>query len=94
MSTTTVRLPEELKERIARAAQRAGKTSHAFILDAIAGSVEEAELRDDFHSTAEQRYAQIVASGKTISWQEMRSYLEERIAGRKPRRPGARKLAR
>lgn len=94
MSTTTIRLPEELKERVNRAAQCAGTTPHAFILGAIAEGVEDAERRDEFHSTAEQRYAQIVASGKTIPWQEMRGYLEARIAGSKPSRPRARKLAR
>jgi predicted transcriptional regulator len=94
MTTTTIRLPEELKERVARAAQRTGTTSHSFILDAIAQSVEEDERRGEFHAAAEQRYAQIVASGKTISWQEMRSYLEDRVAGKKPPLPIARKLAR
>ena len=36
MSTTTIRLPRELKERVARAAERAGTTPHGFILEAIA----------------------------------------------------------
>ena len=35
MSTTTIRIEDELKARIAVAAQHAGKTAHAFILDAI-----------------------------------------------------------
>ena len=94
MPTTTIRLPEDLKRRIARAAQRAGTTSHAFILDAIAEKADEDERRNDFHETAERRYAEIVASGKTIPWSEMRGYLEGRLAGKKLRRPAARKLAR
>ena len=94
MPTTTIRLPEDLKERIAQAAQRAGTTSHAFILEAIAERVNEAELRNDFHDTAEQRYTEVVTSGKTIPWSEMRTYLEDRRAGKKTTRPVARKLAR
>jgi hypothetical protein len=31
-TTTTIRLPEDLKARIATAAERAGKTTHSFIL--------------------------------------------------------------
>ncbi|MDE2257829.1 MAG: CopG family transcriptional regulator, partial [Xanthomonadaceae bacterium] len=31
MSTTTIRLPDDLKARIATAAERAGTTSHNFI---------------------------------------------------------------
>jgi len=94
MPTTTIRLPEDLKERIAQAAERAGTNSHAFILEAIAERVDEAERQNDFHDTAEGRYAEIVASGKTIPWSEMRTYLEERLAGKKTTRPEARKLAR
>ena len=94
MSTTTIRLPEDLKARVAAAAERTGVTSHSFILEAIAEKAEQTERRADFHDTAEARYAQIVASGKTIPWSEMRQYLEDRAAGRKPRRPVAKRLAR
>lgn len=94
MSTTTIRLPEDLKARVAAAAKRAGTTPHGFILEAIAEKADEQERRSDFHDVAEQRYAAIVASGKTIPWKEMRTYLAARVAGKKPPRPVARKLAR
>ena len=94
MSTTTIRLPEDLKARVAAAAERAGTTSHNFILEAIAEKAEQEERRGDFDELAEKRYAQIVASGKTIPWSEMRSYLEDRLAGKAAKRPVARKLAR
>ena len=94
MSTTTIRVPEELKARVAAAAKRAGTTSHNFILEAIAEKAGQEERRGEFHDTAERRYAEIVASGKTIPWTEMRRYLEDRLAGKKVRRPTARKLAR
>ena len=35
MSTTTIRLPEELKARVAEAARKAGASTHSFILEAI-----------------------------------------------------------
>lgn len=94
MSTTTIRLPQDLKARVAAAAKRAGTTAHSFILEAIAEKADEAERRSDFHGVAEKRYSQIAASGKTIPWSEMRTYLENRIAGKKTRRPVAKKLAR
>ncbi len=94
MSTTTIRLPDDLKVRIAAAAKRAGTTTHGFILEAIAEKTEQAERRADFDAMAEARYAGIVASGKTIPWREMRDYLEARMAGRDAKRPAARKLAR
>jgi predicted DNA-binding protein len=94
MSTTTIRLPENLKARIAAAAKRAGTTSHNFILEAIAEKADQAERRSEFHDIAERRFAEIVASGKTIPWTEMRSYLENRLAGKNAARPVAKKLAR
>ncbi len=94
MTTTTIRLPEDLKARVATAAKRAGMTAHGFILEAIAEKTQQAELRADFDGVAEQRYADIVSSGKTISWTEMRKYLEASVSGKSARRPGARKLAR
>jgi len=94
MSTTTIRLPDELKARIAAAAERAGTTPHALILEAIAEKADEAERRSDFHELAKKRFAAFAASGKSISWSEMRTYLQQRAAGKQPRRPAARKLAR
>ena len=75
MSTATIRLPKELEDKVARAAERAGKTPHSFILEAIAEKAELAERRAAFIESAEQRYAGIVASGRTVAWSEMRQYL-------------------
>ncbi len=94
MSTTTIRMPDDLKVRVAAAARRAGTTPHGFILEAIAEKTQADQLRADFDAVAEERYAGIVSSGKTIPWQQMRRYLEARLAGKTARRPVARKLAR
>lgn len=94
MSTTTIRLPDGLKIRIAAAAKRAGTTSYGFILDAIAEKAELAERRAGFDVEAEQRYARILETGETIPWAKMRSYLEERVAGKSARRPASGKLTR
>ena len=93
MSTTTIRLPEDLKARVAAAAERAGTTAHSFIVEAIAEKADQAERRADFHDVAEKRYADLVASGKTIPWKTMRDYLEDRVAGKKATRPTGKKLA-
>jgi len=94
MPTTTIRLPKDLKDCVAHAAERAGTTSHAFILEAIVERVDEDERRNEFHDTADRRYAEIVTSGMTIPWSKMRAYLEKRLAGKTTSRPKARKLAR
>jgi len=94
MTTTTIRIDDELKARVAAAAERAGKTAHAFILDAIARTVEQAELDEAFHRVAEERWANILATGKTVPWDEAKAWLEARSRGERPRKPVARKPGR
>jgi predicted transcriptional regulator len=92
-TTTTIRLDDDLKTRVAAAAQQAGQTAHAFILDAIARTVEEAELDQEFHRVADERWARILATGKTVPWDDAKAWLEARSRGEKPRVPKARKPA-
>ena len=94
MSTTTIRLSEEMKVRVAQAAERAGTTSHNFILEAIAEKTEMDELSAEFNATAEQRYANIVETGKSVPWAEMKIYLAKRIAGEPAKLPKAKKFSR
>ena len=94
MPTTTIRLPDELKDRIARLAERTGITSHALMLGAIAEHVEAEERRNAFHDTAEQRFAKIIESGETIPWSQMRTYLEQRLTDKPPAKPVPRKISR
>ena len=56
MTTTTIRLEGDLKARVAAAAEREGKTAHAFILDAIAQTVEQAEVDEEFRRVATERW--------------------------------------
>jgi predicted transcriptional regulator len=86
-ATTTIRLSEELKARVASAAERSGKTTHSFILEAIAEKAEQEEARAAFDMEADARFANIVATGKTVPWKEARAYLQQRLAGQQPARP-------
>lgn len=92
MSTTTIRLPDELKARIAKVAEAAGTTSHNFILEAIAEKAELAERRADFYALADQRWAEFLETGESIPWEEARRYFQARVAGKRAKRPVARKL--
>jgi predicted transcriptional regulator len=94
MSTTTIRLEDDLRDRVAAAAERAGKTAHAFMLDAIAQTVEQAELEEAFHQVADERWAKLKTTGKSVPWDEARGYLEARARGETAQRPAARKPVR
>ena len=94
MATTTIRLPEELKAKVAATAARTGTTAHAFILDAIIEKAANEERRAELDALAEERYAKVVATGMAIPWSNMRAYLQKRVAGKAVTQPKARNLAR
>jgi predicted transcriptional regulator len=93
-TTTTIRIEDDLKARVAAAAERAGKTAHAFMLEAIAQTVEQAELNETFHQVADERWAKVLATGKTVPWDDAKAWLESRSRGEHPRAPEPRKPGR
>ncbi len=90
MSATSLKLPEELKRRIARMAASAGKTPHAFMVEALSREASRAELRERFAAEAAESEREAFDSGKTYSLDATFDFLEARVAGRKVRRPKAR----
>jgi hypothetical protein len=58
------------------------------------GKAYQHEFRGEFLDTADRRYAQTVAYGKTVPWSEIRRYLERRVTGKKVAKPRPEALAR
>lgn len=94
MATTTIRLPDELKTRVSAAAERCGMTTHSFILNAIAEKIEQDEQRAEFEREAQARLARLADTGQSISWADMKRYLQGRAAGATTTPPGARRSSR
>ena len=94
MSTTTIRLPEELKARVAEAARKAGASTHSFILEAITEKTEAQELRNEFYAEAQRRWEEFQRTGKAVPLEEMRDYALGLARGETPPVPVARKLER
>ena len=63
------------------AAERAGMSTHTFMVAAISEKAEQAERLAEFVAEAVQRYARIVESGRTIPWAEMQRHLERKVSG-------------
>jgi predicted transcriptional regulator len=91
-STTTLKLPEELKARIASAAQKAGKTSHAFMIEALAAHTALAERRMEFLASAYAAEQEVAEYGLVYDADEVFSYLRDKVAGKRAKRPKAVKL--
>ncbi|MCG7400448.1 MULTISPECIES: CopG family transcriptional regulator [Caballeronia] len=91
MSTTTLRLPPDLRDRVSRLAQQSGTTAHSFMLDAISERVANEELRQAFLDEGNARFARMLETGAGLDWGEMRDYLRERAAGGSPVAPKAKR---
>ncbi|MBL8952111.1 MAG: hypothetical protein JNK82_15115 [Myxococcaceae bacterium] len=87
MATTSVRVPDELRARIVRAAERAEMTPHALMLEALEERVQLEEARAALSAEADERYATWTNTNRGYDWHEMRAYLEARVEGRKAKRP-------
>lgn len=85
--TTTLKLPEPLKARISPLAEAAGKTPHAWMVDALEAQAALAEMREAFIAQAEASAAQIDAGGPLYAAEDVHAYILARAAGKPARRP-------
>ena len=87
MSTTTLKIPDALKVRIADAAQQAGKSAHAFMVEALEAETRRAEMRRDFVSSALKAEQELVRHGEVYAMDAVHRYFSDRLAGKRPKRP-------
>lgn len=92
MSTTTIRITDDLKARIHNVAKAQGVSAHALIIEAIAEKADCEERRMAFVNSASHRMAGIAQSGETIPWTAMRQYLKARVSNQSVEQPKAGKL--
>lgn len=85
--TTTLKLPEKLKRRIAPLAKSADKTPHAWMLEALELQASLAERRRSFLADALDSEKQARESGKAYRAEDVHRYIRARATGRKPARP-------
>ena len=86
-STTTLKLPEKLKARIAAAAQATGKSPHAFMIEALEAQARLAEMRQSFINDAIASAAEVDAGGALYAMEEVQAYILARTAGKAAKRP-------
>ena len=91
-TTTTLKLPDDLKARIATAAEHAGKTPHAFMLEALQMQTDLAELRRHFVDEALLAREEVAQYGLVYDADEVFSYLQARLEGKPAQRPDPTKL--
>jgi predicted transcriptional regulator len=90
MSTTSLKLPDDLKQRVVSVAQIQGVSTHAFMINAIEQAAAAAECRANFIADAQAARQQMLDSGKGYDADDVHAYIQARIAGKKVAKPKAR----
>ena len=90
MTTTSLKLSDELKQRAVAAAEKKGVSPHAFMVQAIEQAATSAERRASFVSEAQAAREQMLSTGKGYEASEVHAYIKARISGKKSAKPKAR----
>ena len=89
----SLRVPDDVKRRIAKLAKSRDTTTHAFMLQAIREKLAAEEARAAFYTEAQRRLARMKKYGRGIAASEVFDYLRDRAKGGKPSRPKPRRIA-
>ncbi|MBI4206889.1 MAG: hypothetical protein HY527_17855 [Betaproteobacteria bacterium] len=85
----SLRLPGNVKRRIAKLAEEQNTTPHAFMLEAIRDRVDAEEARAAFHAEAKRRLARMRKSRLGVPAEEVFDYLlsRDRTKAARPFKP-------
>jgi len=86
-STTSVKLPPDLKARVAAVARRTGRSAHSVIVEAVERHTAYEERMQAFIQDARRADAEIDATGEAYAAADVHRWLDQLARGRKVRRP-------
>lgn len=89
MATTSLKLPQDVKQLVITAAKHQGISPHAFMVDAIRTAATSAEKRERFVAGAIAARAQAIESGKGYAAKDVHAYLRTKIRGQSVDKPKA-----
>jgi predicted transcriptional regulator len=85
----TLKLPPELKRRIAKIVEVTGQSPHAFMVDAIRLRAEQAEKRSAMVDAARQARNEVERTGRVYDWDEVREHYRAKLQGKRTTKPKA-----
>ncbi len=86
-STTTLKLPEDLKARIARLAKETGRSAHSLMIEALQREVAREEQMQAFLREALASEAAIAAGASVYRAEDVHAWLERLARNSKAARP-------
>lgn len=92
VATTTLKLSNELKARVAAVAQSVGKTPHALMIDALTTQMSLLERRQSFIESALKAEQEVAEYGLVYEADEVFDYLQARVNGQPAKWPKTKKL--
>lgn len=90
MTTTSLKLPDDLKKRAAHVAGQLGISSHAFMVAAIEQAAAAAERRARLLDEAKGARQAMIETGKGFDADSVHDYLKAKVAGKSASKPKAR----
>ncbi len=84
MSTTSLKLPDSLKQRVNALASQLNKSPHAYMVDLIANEADRAEKRQAFIQSALEAKKDFDATGMGYDADEVHAYMRAKIKGLSP----------
>ena len=87
MTTTSLKLPDDLKKRAANAAQELGVSPHAFMVSAIEQAAHATEQRIRFVTEAKLARQEMLDSGLGLDADDVHAFLQAKVSGGKVARP-------
>ena len=91
-ATTTLKLSEQLKTRIVPLAEAAGKSPHAWMIEALEERVVHSEAYAEFMAEALEADREMTETGEGYAAEDVHAYLRAIIAGEEAKRPKPIKL--
>lgn len=89
MPSTSLKLSQELKRRIAKVIQGSDTTMHAFLVRAAERATEAAERRAEFVAAALKSRAEVAKTRRGYTPDEVEAWARKRVAGGRQVRPRA-----
>jgi predicted transcriptional regulator len=86
-STTTLKISEDLKARIAQLAAAEGKSPHAFMVEALEKQAERAERRREYMAAGDAALHAYAGSGIAYAMEDVEKYIVSLARGEKVPRP-------
>ena len=84
---TTLKVPDELRARLAAQAEAEGKSAHAYMLEALKEKADRADRRREYLEAGAVAMDEFQRTGVAYAMEDVEKYILGIAAGRRPGRP-------